>query len=165
MTQKVSCWTTDDLARVVEAAEARHITAEQVQKIVLGTFTPDDVADKVEALLSEPGWSHKELSNAMLDTLERMEGVLAKSPRTVDMLAVQIAMLPDFTGIEKDDIASAADQMAKASKGMLHVTPEGTLHLPGAMDELRRRLDGVTGTAGAPRRRGTFRKPSDSDAE
>lgn len=160
-TQRVSCWTVEDLAKVVEAAEARHITAEQVQKIVLGIYTPDDVAAAVEKLLTEPGWTQRDLYRAILDTLDRLEGVLSKSARTVDMLASQIAMQQGFTGIEKDDILNAAEHMAKASKGMLHVTrPEGVIHVPGAMDELRRRLEDMTGDNGTPRRRGTFRSRS-----
>lgn len=161
VTQRVSCWTVDDLANVVEAAETRHITAEQVQRIVLNVFTPDDVAAAVQALLTDPGWTQRALYQAILDTLDRLEGYLSKSPRTVDMLAAHIAMEPGFAGIEKENILSAAEQMAQASKGMLHVTPEGVIHVPGAMDELRRRLKDMTGENGTPRRRGTFRDRSE----
>ena len=86
-TQRVSCWTVDDLARVVEAAEARHITAEQVQEVVLSVFTPDEVAAAVQKMLTEPGWTQRDLYRAILDTLDRLEGRLPKSARTVDMLA------------------------------------------------------------------------------
>ena len=117
---------------MVEAAEARHITAEQVQNIVLTTFTPDDVSVAVNRLLTEPAWTQQELYKSILNTLGRLETVLSKSARTVDMLASQIAMDPAFAGIERDDILDAAEHMAKASKGMLHVTkPEGVIHVPG----------------------------------
>jgi len=165
-TQKVSCWTVEDLARVVEAAEARHITAEQVQKIVLSAFTPDDVQAAINKLLTEPGWSQRELYKAILDTLDGLQGILSESARTVDMLAPFIAKEPGFAGIEKNEILDAAEQIAKASKGMLHVTrQDGVVHVAGAMDELRRRLKDITGDEAAPRRRGTFRDRSDGNDE
>ncbi|MGN6201280.1 MAG: ATP-binding protein [Solirubrobacterales bacterium] len=162
-TQSVSCWTIDSLSAVVEAAEVRHITAEEIQKIVLTKFKPGEVKEAVDLLLNDPGWSRRSLYMAILDSLEALKGHMPNSPRTVDMLAAQIAMKSDFAGIERDDILDAAEQMAQASKGMLHVTrTDGTIRVPGSLDELRRRLKGMTGDHGEPRRRGTFRDRSDS---
>jgi hypothetical protein len=155
--QGVSCWTVEGLARVVEAAEARHITAEDIQGIVLSTFTPDDVDAAVERLLTQPGWNKHELYTAILETLAELEDRLSKSPRDISMLAGRIAFRPDFTGIESADILEAAQEMATASRGMLHVTDEDTLEVPGSLQELGRRLESFTGESGAPRRRGTFR--------
>jgi hypothetical protein len=157
-TQKVSCWTVENLAAVVEAAEVRHITADQIQKIVLTKFKPGEVQAAVDELLTEPSWSRRTLYVAILDSLNALEGLMPNSPRTVDMLAAQIALKDGFAGIERDDIMDAAEQMAHASKGMLHVTrTDGAIRVPGSLDELRRRLQDMTGDNGEPRRRGTFR--------
>jgi len=161
MEQSVSCWSVEGLARVVEAAEARHITAEDIQRLVLTTFTPDDVEAAIEKLLTEPGWDKHQLYTAILETLAELEDRLSKSPRDISMLAGRIAFLPDFTGIESADIRGAAQEMAKASRGMLHVTDEDTLEVPGSLQELRRRLENFTGETVAPRRLGTFRKGRD----
>jgi hypothetical protein len=60
--------------------------------------------------------------------------------------------------LARDDVLDAAEQMAQASKGMLHVTrTDGAIRVPGTLDELRRRLKDMTGDNGEPRRRGTFR--------
>lgn len=161
-TQKVSCWTVDGLARIVEAAESRHITADQIQKIVLTKFKPGEVQAAIDALLTEPGWTRRDLYVAILESLESLEGYMPNSPRTIDMLAASIAMTEGFGGIERADILEAAEQMAQASKGMLHVTrSDGAIRVPGSLDELRRRLKAMTGQDGAPRRRGTFRDRSD----
>jgi len=157
-TQNVSCWTAEGLASVVEAAEVRHITAEQIQKIVLTQFTPAQVESAIEELLSDPGWTRRDLYVAILESLVALEGHMPNTPRTVDMLAAQIAMRSGFAGIERSDVLDAAEQMAQASKGMLHVTrSDGAIRVPGALDELRRRLKDMTGEDGKPRRRGTFR--------
>lgn len=158
--QNVSCWTVEGLARVVEAAEARHITADAIQRIVLSAFTPGEVETAVEKLLTEPGWDRQQLYLAILETLAELEDRLSKSPRDISMLAGRIAFRPDFAGIESADILEAAHEMAKASRGMLHVTEEATLHVPGSLEELRRRLENFTGDSSIPRRRGTFRAPA-----
>lgn len=159
--QDVSCWTVEALARVVEAAEARHITAEAIQGIVRRHFTPDDVQAAVQRLLTEPGWDKPQLYKAILETLGELEDRLEKSPRNVSMLAGLIALRPEFTGIESQDILEAAQEMAKASRGMLHVTDDEKLHVPGSLEELRRRLEDFTGHKATPRRRGTFRGGSE----
>ena len=127
--QSVSCWTVEGLARVVEAAEARHITADAIQGIVLSAFTPDHVDAAVEKLLTEPGWNRQQLYVAILNTLAELEDRLSKSPRDVSMLAGRIAFMQDFAGIESADILEAAHEMAKASRGMLYVTDEATLQI------------------------------------
>lgn len=163
--QKVSCWSIDGLAQVVEAAEARHITAEAIQRIVFSTYTPDDVDAAVEKLLTQPDWDKHELYRAILETLAQLEDRLSKSKRDVSMLAGLISFRPGFAGVESDDILEAAQEMAKASKGMLHVTDEKTLEVPGSLEELRRRLENFTGEAVTPRRRGTFRDGGDGGTD
>lgn len=155
-TQRVSCWTVAQLSRAVELAEARHINANDIQVIVLNVFTPDDVAARVEQLLTEPDWDRQGLYRAILETLAELESVLVQSQRDIGMLASPIA-LKGFAKIETKDIEDAVEQLAKASQGMLHLTRGGKIHIHGSLDELRRRLANLTGEGVEPRRKGTFR--------
>jgi hypothetical protein len=156
--QKVSCWTIEQLARIVRSAEARHINAEDVQTIVLSSFTPDEVSEAVARLLSEPSWDQQSLYKAIVDTLEGLATVLQDSPRDVSMLTSRIVELPSFGGIERQDVKEAVEQLAKASQGMLHLTARDRVHVSGSLDELRRRVSYLTGDAAAPRRQGSFRE-------
>jgi hypothetical protein len=155
--QKVSCWTVALLARVVRVIEARHINADDIQDIVLKNFAPDEIHAAVEKLLSEPDWDRKSLYRATLDTLERLSVVLPGSPRDVSMLASQIATM-GFKGIERKDVKEAVEQLAKASRGMLHLTSRNDrVHVSGSLEELRRRVASLTGDETEPRRKGSFR--------
>jgi hypothetical protein len=49
-----SCWTVQQLAQVVAAAESREISAKDILNIVLNSFSPDEVTSAVEKLLTEP---------------------------------------------------------------------------------------------------------------
>jgi hypothetical protein len=69
------------------------------------------------------------------------------------MLTSQIA-LAGFTGIERQNVTEAVEQLAKASQGMLHLTRGDRVHVSGSLDELRRRVGYLTGM---PRRKGSFR--------
>ena len=70
--QGVSCWTIEQLARVVEAAEKRHINARQMQDIVLKTYTPIEVSAAVEQLLSTPSFDKQELYQAVIGALTQL---------------------------------------------------------------------------------------------
>jgi Histidine kinase-, DNA gyrase B-, and HSP90-like ATPase len=164
MRQQISCWTVEQLARVVRLAEARHINAEDIQSIVLASFTPDQVDAAVEKLLSEPSWDRKNLYRAIVDTLDKFSGVLQGSPRDIGMLTGQIA-LAGFDGIERKDVKEAVEQLAKASQGMLHVTRGDRVHVSGHLDELRRRVAYLTGDETAPRRKGSFRNHDEAKLE
>jgi hypothetical protein len=157
--QRVSCWTIEDLARVVELAERRHVTAEQIEDIVFNAFTPDDVAARVEALLSEPEWIQEELRRAIIEVLVGLQDRLPQSRRSVDTVAGVLAMRDGFGQADLDSIGEALSQLAKASKGMLYVAEDGEIFIRGSMDELRRRLSGLTGEPVPPRRQGTLRNP------
>jgi hypothetical protein len=158
--QTVSCWTIDQLARVVGLAEVRHINAEQIEEIVLSAFAPDDVAARVEALLSEPEWIHQDLRRAVIEVLSGLQDRLPNSRRTVDTIAGILAMRDGFASADLSSISEAVSQLAKASRGMLYVSEDGEIFIRGAMDELRRRVGELTGETPPPRRRGTLRSPN-----
>ena len=76
--QRVSCWTIEHLARVVEAAEKRHINAREMQDIVLKKFTPIDVTTAVDQLLSTPSFDKQELYQAVIAALTQLESETSK---------------------------------------------------------------------------------------
>jgi hypothetical protein len=156
--QRVSCWTVDDLARVIEVAEARHITAEDIEDVILNVFAPADVAARVELLLTEPTWIQEELRRNVIEALDLLQDRLPDSKRTIDVIAGVLTMKPGFETASTNDIGEALSQLAKASKGMLYVAEDGEIFVRGAMDELQRRVVALTGMPAAPRRQGTLRE-------
>ncbi len=58
---KISCWTVENLARLVAAAEKRHLNARHVLDIVLNQFSPNEVSAALEQLFAEPGWDNASL--------------------------------------------------------------------------------------------------------
>lgn len=164
--QGVSCWTVEQLASLVEMAEARHIGADDIQRIVLTSHAPLDVQAAVAALLAEPPWIQRDLYRAIVEALAELEPVLPDSPRTVGMVSATIAPKPGFGQIPLEHIKTAVEQLGKASQGMLYLTDGdgaegGTVHVRGALEELRRRVQQLTGEDDVPpRRRGVFRKRS-----
>lgn len=153
---KISCWTVDQLARVVAAAESRHITARNILDIVLNCFTPDDVASAIEQLLQQPDWQVRELYLAILKALGSLEGRLPDRPRTVDMILTEVSNDPTFTGIEGKNVEKAIRELAHASQGLMNVSGDNIL-VHGSYEEIERRLNGLTRRSGEPRRSSTFR--------
>jgi hypothetical protein len=153
---RVSCWTIEQLADVVASAEARHITAQAVTKIVLNYFAPDDVSNAIKEHLFTQSYATKDLYCAILDAFETLSERLKDSPRTVDMVAAEVAGSPGFANVTKREIELAADALAKASKGMI-VLSKGVFSLAGHHAEIERRLAALTGRSSAPRRAGKFR--------
>lgn len=162
---QVSCWTIEQLAQVVEAAERRHITAPRVQAIVLNSYGPADVSLQVNGMLAEPGFDHMDLYRAVIAALVNLEPRLRGTPRNVYLLAAEISRDPDFRAVDTPDIQRALADLARASSGMLHVTDENEVFVLGSLDELRRRTAGLTGDPAPPRRLGTFRARSAGDLQ
>ena len=156
--QKVSCWTIEQLASVVQAAERRHVNARKLQEIVLGAFGPIDVTAAVEQLLSQPSFDKVELYGAILDALAALQDRLRGTPRSIPLLAAEISRDVRFKDIDTPDIREAVTELARASKGMLHLAEDDRVTVLGALDELRRRVANITGGDSPPRRGGTFRQ-------
>ena len=160
--EHVSCWTIAQLARVVEVAEHRQINAQQIQEIVLKTFKPMDVTVAVNRLVAEPGYSRRDIYRGIMTALRSLSPRLINTPRNISMLAVEISRETDFPGIDYAEVREAVSDMARASRGLLHLTAEETVFVLGDLDELARRVSSLTEEAGPPRRHGTFRN---GDAE
>lgn len=153
---RISCWTIDQLARVVEAAESRQITTRQILDIVLKSFSPDQVTVAIDTLLMDPSWEICELYHAIMTALKDLEERLPDANRTVDLIAAEVSRMPSFRGIRKEQITLAISQLALASKGGMTLSDEMILlHL--SHDEILRRLSGLTNSAGPARRKGTFK--------
>jgi hypothetical protein len=156
--QGVSCWTIEQLAGVVEAAERRHINARKLQEIVLESYAPLDVTTEVGRLLSQPTFDKIDLYVAILSALAALENRLRGTPRNIDMLAAEISRAEYFKDVDTPDIREAVTDLARASKGMLHLAEDNRISVLGSLDELRRRVADISEQDPPPRRGGTFRQ-------
>lgn len=154
--QQVSCWTIDQLAKVVALAEDRHINASQLQDIVLRCFDPATVTAAIDELLASPKFTHTELYAAVVEALRDLVHRLPDAPRDVSMIAGEVSRNTHFVGIKRSDVDEAVDDLARASRGMLNRSQDGKVQVLGSIDELERRVVGLTHVEGKPRRRGSF---------
>jgi hypothetical protein len=155
---KVSCWTLDQFADFVAAAEKRQLNAKHVLDIVLNHFAPESVKAAIDKLLAEPAWQPIELYRNIFQSLEELDGFSPESPRTVDMIMGRLASHLSLRGIGKDQIVSALRDMEGASLGGMRVRDGQTVALLVSLPELKRRLTALLKDSGAPRRLSSFRK-------
>ena len=158
---RISCWTVYDLARVVELVETRHIGAKEVLDIVLNQFAPGDVSAAVEQLLNEPTWERRSLYVAILSALRELEGRLLDQTRTVSHIAAEVTRQQDFTDVPQREIRRAVAYLSGASQGTLVLKDDDRVIVNATFDEIARRVRGLTGEGGEPRRGGAFRDASD----
>jgi hypothetical protein len=152
----ISCWTVNQLASVVENAEARQLSARHVLDIVRTAFTPDEVDGSIARLLSQPSWKVRSLYASILDALDSLEGRLKDRPRTVDLVAGEVSRRDEFREVGINDVDRAAAELAGASQGALALRDQ-RLVLNTSVDELRRRVASLVGDPGNARRESTFR--------
>lgn len=163
--QHVSCWTIDQLARVVELSERRHINARSLQDIIINVFAPIDVKAALDHLLSEPTFDKVDLYVAIIGALASLESRLRGTPRNISMIAAEISRdQSKFHSVDVPHVREAVLDLARTSSGMLHLSDNDEVSVLGALDELRRRVSHITGESAPPRRRGTFRS-NGNDAE
>ena len=162
---RISCWTVEGLAQVVELVETRHIGAKEVLDIVLNQFTPDDVSAAIEQLLNKPTWEHRSLYIAILNALRGLEGRLMDQARTVSHIATEVTRQQEFLNVGQRDIRKAVADLSGASQGTLLLRNDGRIVVNASFDEIERRLGVLTGEGGGPRRGGTFRDSSDGSED
>jgi hypothetical protein len=155
--QRVSCWTVDQLAEVVEQAGRRHIGARRVFEISREAFSPDQVAAELRELLEDPDWDQRGLYSAVLDALRALEGRLPGTPRRVEHVHTEISREHQFDAMHEQDVARAIADLAGASKGAL-ILRDNQLVLNTSLDELGVRVAAMVGDPGEPRRPSTFRR-------
>lgn len=153
---KISCWTVKQLADFMGVAEARKLTAHDVLDIVLESYAPDEVTKAIENKLASPAWDDRSLYKAILDAFSQIEGLLKGSPRTIDMIAVKVAELHDFAGIERDHVKMALEELSSASQGAL-IVQDQNVFIRVSQEEFDRRVGNLTKNTTKPRRRSNFR--------
>lgn len=153
---EVSCWTVRQYAAVIQAAESRQISARQILDIVRRAFAPHDVDQLVTDLLAEPSWEPRALYLAVVNALRNVHSILTGSPRSITMIATEVARMSGFEEVEEPDIRRAVSDLASASQGAMLVRNDGVVVLNVDYDELDRRVQALTGEPGSPRRKGIF---------
>lgn len=157
-TTRISCWTVDQLATVVEAASRRHISARAVFQIAESRFSPDAVTTAVAALLAGPSWDAQDLYRAILDALRELEDRLPGTPRQLAHVHGELSREAKFRETNEEEVRRAASDLAGASRGSLVLLANDQLVLNTSIDELEVRVRSLVGVAGAPRRPSTFRR-------
>lgn len=156
--QRISCWTVEQLAEVVKNAESRHVGARQILDIASSYFSPVDVKQAVETLLTQPPWSSRDLYQIIIQVLKEMEGSGADRPRNVDMVVGAIITKPEFRTITAEEIMKAFSELAGASKGALILDKDSAeFHVTTDIDELERRGADLTKLTTSDRRISSFR--------
>jgi hypothetical protein len=164
--QRISCWTIEDLARVVEVALRRHINAEQIIEIVEKYFNPVDVHKAVESLLSTPEWDRSRLGAIVIAALRILDERLEDAPRTVEQL-VGVIVGGEFSkefaaNFKQSDIRTVVSELAGASHGSLRVSEDGnTVRVLTSIDEVERRCSAYTKQNSTSRKPGKFRRKLD----
>lgn len=158
-THRISCWTVDQLADVLEQAERRHISARSVYWICSAAFMPDDVAAAVSELLNDPEGDQRALYNKIVEALRTLEDRLPGTPRQVAHVHALLATDPDFQSTREEDVRRAIGELAGASQGAL-ILRKDRLMRNTSLEELTVRVGALLGDPGEPRRPGTFRAQS-----
>ena len=159
--QRISCWTVEQLAQVVERAERRHINAVDIQDIIFNKFSPIEVTGAVRLLLETPVYDRRSLYRAILEALDTLAERLTDRPRNLSMIAGRIIDDPEIQDVSFKDLTEAAFDLARVSRGLLHITEDGEIVVLGDRAELRRRAAPLTELSEPPRRRGSFRDRDD----
>lgn len=159
---EISCWTIEDLARVVEAAEHRHISAVDVRDIVRAEFAPKDVKSAVDKLLSVDRPTPLELRGAVLDEIIDSYKLVPDADLGVSAVAVGVNKRLRTEGrgaLPEEAVRNAVSALVDGSQGGLHLSEnKETVFVRVDPDEVRRRLVHMTAADGPPRRTGTLRK-------
>ena len=154
---RISCWTVEQLASVVDLAESRQITAKDIIDLILNSFSPDQVSQAVSKLLNMPSWGQRDLNVAVLDALIDLDERLPDANRTVDLVAGDVSRLPKFKGVKRTEVLESVRQIAASSQGGITLSGEKIFNNV-SFDEVRRRLINLTATGGDSFRNGTFRE-------
>ena len=155
---RVSCWTVQQLSDVVHATQSRHISARRILEIVLKLYTPDEVTNEIDRMLGDPSWSNQSLYYGILDAIEFLSERISDTRPTADMVLGHLATKSEYDGLTKEHVANGLNELAMASQGSMTFRKEQTV-LHASVHEIRRRVSGLVGEPGLPRRRGLFRDP------
>ena len=154
----VSCWTIEQLARIVEFAERREITARQVADIVTGYFAPMDVANAVQRLL-DGTVDMQSLYLAVMEVLGRMfkERLQPGDQRKVSQVTAILSLGGQFPNINEHQVRAAVVNLVAQSRGGMALVGDDVILFYTDFEEVARRVASLTSELGDPRRPGTFR--------
>lgn len=156
--QRISCWTVEQLARFIVAAEQRHLNAQHVLDIVLNSYSPEQVTGAIDRLLATSSKDETALYRAILKALRQLEGRLKDRSRTVDMISTQVSNDSAFAAVDDSAIDVAIRDLASASQGGMTIRGDRIVYIHVSYDELDRRLSGLTKQSGDPRGISGFRQ-------
>lgn len=155
---EVSCWTIEQLARVVEAAERLEITTRQIAEIVTTKFSPPDVEAAIDRLLSD-GTDMEALYRAVMGVLQKRFANRTQpgDTRKVSAVAGILSFDVNFSNITDNQVRRALVDLAHQSRGGMAVRDDVIVFYTD-LQEVTRRVAPLTGQLGDPRSLGTFRK-------
>ncbi|WP_433537211.1 ATP-binding protein [Micromonospora sp. CA-249363] len=153
---RISCWTVEQLARVVECMDKRDITARDILRIVESAFTPASVAAAVDALLADPTHPSQAVAGAILRALRELDRLVPHRTRSLDMLIPEIAR-QGIDPINAVRVEEALRALAAASRGALTIMKNDRIQLNTAVEELERRVNPWLRNLATSRRESTFR--------
>lgn len=153
----ISCWTVDQLARVVQAAEQLEITTKQIAAIVTTKFAPIHVAAAIDELLGS-GPNMTALYGASMEVLRQMFARRSQrgDAREIGAITALLAQDSRFSDITKDQVRRALVHLASQSRGGMVIREDIIVFLTD-FEEVTRRVASLTGELGGPRSLGTFR--------
>jgi hypothetical protein len=155
---RISCWTVEQLALVVEATERREITARQVADIVTSSFAPVDVGKAVQKLLNG-GMDMQGLYVAIMDVLRHMfkQKRQPGDQRKVSQVTAILALDEQFPNINEPQVRAAVVNLVAQSRGGMALAGDDVILFYTDLEEVARRVASLTGELGDPRSLGTFR--------
>ena len=153
---RISCWTIEQLAGVVEVAKDKRITAADVLDIVLNAYSPDQVTARLAALMEERKAVGPNLYVAILDALDHLDRTMTSND-VRETGTIHGRVLDAFPKLPKSEVQDAlADLQSATGKGLILVRDKAAVVLNTSLEDLRRRAVSLTNETGVPRRKGTF---------
>ena len=155
---KISCWTIEQLSKLVELAEVRHFNATHVLRIVEKHFSPNQVKVAIDELFSERTRDNRRLYQGILKVLKDLDGRLSDTPRSVELIAGRIVSEDGLDTILGTDVERGVLQLEAASQGGMTVRKRN-VHIHVSIEELERRVAHLARPQEtSPRRNSSFRK-------
>lgn len=153
----LSCWTVEQLARVVERGEDLEISASQIASIVMTKFAPLDVEAAINALL-DTSTDMTAIYRGVMRTFRNMfaKKSLPGTTKRVSSVAAIMSQEPEFADLTEEDVAKAISTLANHSKGAI-IMRKDIILFHADFDEVVRRVSSLTGDLGDPRSLGTFK--------
>lgn len=154
--QEVSCWTVEQLATLVEAADVRRINTRDVFDIVTTAFAPGEVQSRLDDILT-PSYSDVDVYREVIASLRAGEGRPSSGPRQIGFYYALVQDPAIVHELTQEQFTNALEDLAVASRGLITVdSKEECVQIFGDLDEIERRVASFTKGKSLPRRMGNF---------